>query len=157
LNSLHNRLGHRQGSADFEIARYVLSMIQLEGKLRREPEMIERVGARISELRPNNDDSSQIDDELFEQLGKLYTETISLLQPRIIVQGEQGHLAKEFIAARVRATLLAGIRSAYLWAQLGGRRWHLFFRRRWYSSNAGLLLAELGNLDFARGGAQNDL
>jgi CII-binding regulator of phage lambda lysogenization HflD len=30
----------------------------------------------------------------------------------------------------VRSLLLAGIRSAYLWRQLGGRRWKLAFQRQ---------------------------
>ena len=35
-----------------------------------------------------------------------------------------------FAADLIRALLLAGIRSAFLWRQLGGRRWKLLFRRR---------------------------
>ncbi len=31
---------------------------------------------------------------------------------------------------QTRALLLAGIRSAFLWRQLGGRRWRLLFQRR---------------------------
>lgn len=32
-------------------------------------------------------------------------------------------------AAKIRALLLAGIRSARLWRQLGGHRWQLVFSR----------------------------
>jgi high frequency lysogenization protein len=46
-----------------------------------------------------------------------------------MVSGEHGHLNNPAIAAKVRATLLAGIRSAVLWRQLGGRRWQLLFAR----------------------------
>lgn len=143
LVGLRDKLGHRQDAADFEIARYVLSMIQLEGKLRREPEMIQRIARRIGELQADKDCSISVDQALFEQLAELYISTVSLLQPRIIVQGEQGHLAKPLVAAEVRSVLFAGIRSAYLWAQLGGRRWHLFLKRKAYSIYAKLILAEL--------------
>lgn len=143
LNSLHEKLGNRRGAADFEIARYVFSMIQLEAKLRREPEMVQQIGKRIHELGTADHLSNVVNDALFEQLGDVYAETISLLQPRIVVQGKHGHLAKALIAARVRATLLAGIRSAYLWAQLGGRRWHLFLKRSIYAAHAGLILSEM--------------
>jgi len=34
------------------------------------------------------------------------------------------------VANRIRALLLAGIRSAVLWYQLGGRRWRLVVYRR---------------------------
>ena len=44
--------------------------------------------------------------------------------------GDPNVLQREENAARVRALLLAGIRSAVLWRQTGGRRWQLIFRRR---------------------------
>ena len=34
------------------------------------------------------------------------------------------------VADRIRALLLAGVRLAWLWQQLGGRRWHLILRRK---------------------------
>jgi high frequency lysogenization protein len=39
-------------------------------------------------------------------------------------------LQMEHVADRIRALLLAGVRLAWLWQQLGGRRWHLILRRR---------------------------
>ena len=47
------------------------------------------------------------------------------------------------IAAKVRATLLAGIRSAVLWRQSGGNRWQLIFGRRKIIEQAGRLLKGL--------------
>ena len=43
-------------------------------------------------------------------------------------------------AERIRALLLAGIRSATLWRQLGGNRWQLFFSRRKILKDAYALL-----------------
>ena len=40
------------------------------------------------------------------------------------------HLQQTDTAAKIRALLLAGIRSARLWRQLGGHRWQLIFSRR---------------------------
>ncbi len=40
------------------------------------------------------------------------------------------HLQQTDNAAKIRALLLAGIRSARLWRQLGGHRWQLIFSRR---------------------------
>ena len=40
------------------------------------------------------------------------------------------HLQVSSNAARIRALLLAGIRSARLWRQLGGSRWQMVFSRR---------------------------
>jgi len=58
-----------------------------------------------------------------------------------MVSGEHGHLANPVIAAKVRAALLAGIRSAVLWRQLGGRRWQLLFSRGKIARTAAELLA----------------
>jgi high frequency lysogenization protein len=46
------------------------------------------------------------------------------------VRGDVNYLKNELIACKVRAALFAGIRSAVLWRQVGGKRWHLLFRRK---------------------------
>ena len=66
------------------------------------------------------------------KLGHLYKETISTLGPKIIVSGEQPYLSNENNASKVRAVLLAGIRSAVLWRQCGGSRWQFFFGQKAY-------------------------
>jgi len=59
----------------------------------------------------------------------VYEETIAHLGKRVQVTGEAGRLQQDSVAAEVRALLLGGIRFAWLWHQLGGRRWHLVLRR----------------------------
>ena len=49
---------------------------------------------------------------------------------RIQVAGDPDLLKRESVADTIRAELLAGVRFAWLWQQLGGRRWHLVLRRR---------------------------
>jgi high frequency lysogenization protein len=73
---------------------------------------------------------------LIEKLAELYTQTISTLTPRIMVNGEHGHLENPVIAAKVRTALFAGIRSAFLWHQLGGNRWQLLFSRKKIANEA---------------------
>ena len=46
------------------------------------------------------------------------------------MQGEPARLQDEDNAARIRALFLAGVRAAFLWHQLGGRRWRLLFQRK---------------------------
>jgi high frequency lysogenization protein len=81
---------------------------------------------------------------LVEKLAELYTQTISTLTPRIMVNGEHGHLSNPLIAAKVRAALFAGIRSAFLWHQLGGSRWQLLFSRKKIAGEAANILENLG-------------
>jgi len=124
-------------------------MMHLEKLLRRKPEMQDSIRQGIettqeqmkffeSEMDADPDD---VHPKLVDKLAELYTRTISLLGPRIMVSGEHGHLANPVVAARVRATLLAGIRSAVLWRQLGGRRLQLLFSRRKVARTAAELLA----------------
>lgn len=129
---------------DFELARYVLALIQLAGKLARKPTTLQEMATEI-EIIASNRQGSNIAFDTIDDLAQLYTHTISTLTPRIVVSGEHGYLTDPRTAARVRAILLAGIRAAFLWLQLGGRRWHLIFSRKKIAQAAGILLAELAD------------
>jgi len=135
LELLNSKLTGKTKPSDMEMARYVVALVQLEGSLRRNPKMLEDIRQGIDTARAqmkffeNDAPADGVHPLLMEKLAQLYSQTISTLTPRIMVSGEHGHLANPAIAARVRATLLAGIRSAVLWRQLGGRRWQLLFSR----------------------------
>jgi high frequency lysogenization protein len=60
-----------------------------------------------------------------------------------MVAGEQRHLSDPENADRIRAVLLAGIRSAVLWRQCGGVRWKLLFHRGRLQQEARRLLKSL--------------
>nr|MBA3485935.1 DUF489 family protein [Lysobacter sp.] len=68
--------------------------------------------------------------DVLSALGALYAETLSHLRPRVLVQGNPHYLGQATVVAEVRAVLLAAIRSAVLWRQLGGSLWDLLLRRR---------------------------
>ena len=89
------------------------------------------------------DNGETLHPRLVEKLAELYTQTISTLTPRIMVNGEHGHLSNPAIAAKVRAALFAGIRSAFLWHQLGGSRWQLLFSRKKIAGEAATILESL--------------
>ena len=67
---------------------------------------------------------------IYASLGGLYSDTISQLNPRIMVSGEPTILNNPDTANKVRTLLLCAIRSAVLWQQLGGSRWQLLFKRK---------------------------
>lgn len=60
----------------------------------------------------------------------LYAENLSNLRPRVMVIGNPLYLHQPAQVQRIRALLLAAVRAAVLWRQLGGRRWHLLLRPR---------------------------
>ncbi len=152
LTLLRDQLHVRVQTPDIEGIRYILSLIQLERTLAKRPDMLARIGHDITHAETQmkffeeteNTGDDPVHPRLVEKLAELYTQTISTLTPRIMVNGEHGNLTHPAIAAGVRAALLAGIRSAVLWRQLGGRRWQLLFMRRNIGAQAAAILKKMG-------------
>jgi high frequency lysogenization protein len=146
LDLLRNKLGGVTDAGDVEIAKYVISMIHLESQLRRHPEMQDAVRRGIEAIQSQmkffeaSENGEAVHPRLVEKLAELYSQTISTLTPRIMVNGEHGHLSNPLIAAKVRAALFAGIRSAFLWRQLGGNRWQLLLGRKKIAGEATKIL-----------------
>lgn len=105
-----------------EILRYTLQLIELARTLGGVPQVVEKLGRLLDTVEPADLDEAR--------LGSIYQQTISTLGKRIQVTGDPQVLQQEAVADRIRALLLAGVRLAWLWHQLGGRRWHLILRRR---------------------------
>jgi len=148
LELLRHKLAGETDPGDIEIVKYVLSMMQLERRLQRQPDMQEAIRRRIEAaqsqmkfFQPEGDGGAH--PRLIEKLAELYTQTLSTLTPRIMVNGDHGYLGNPQIAAKVRAALFAGIRSAFLWRQLGGNRWQLLLGRKRIAAEAARILADL--------------
>ncbi|HWO99925.1 MAG TPA: high frequency lysogenization protein HflD [Methylococcus sp.] len=129
--------------ADADLARYMAILVFLERKLVRQPEMMEKIRAAVMRAAQQAESSGEIDDGVFALLAEVYQQTVSRLRPRVLVQGEPGHLTDVANANRIRALLLAGIRSVVLWRQCGGARWKLLFQRPALHREARRLLATL--------------
>ena len=138
-----------------ELIRYTLGMLVLRNKLINNNVMQDKIRAKLAQISPLGPASSARHNEVpeggeqklrehsYEQLARLYQDTISTLPYRIQVQGKAAELNNEQIANRIRALLLAGIRSAVLWYQLGGRRWRLVFYRKRIQETAGNIRRKL--------------
>jgi high frequency lysogenization protein len=74
------------------------------------------------------------------RMASLYGEVISPLRPRVMVNGQPRHLQQDGVVERIRAALLAAVRAAVLWHQIGGRQWQLLFKRKQWSMLARGLL-----------------
>ncbi len=130
LSTLSGVLSKQTRQQDIEVLRYALNLINLEAKLRRDKDMLDVIGSRIDQARHTASHFGYTHPNLIANLGSVYTDTISTFRLRIQVSGQPSILQREENAAKVRALLLAGIRSAVLWHQTGGRRWQLIFNRR---------------------------
>ena len=141
LRRLEALVGNQRSQEHTEVVRYTLGMLVLRNKLMSNNEMQEVLHRRLQHISPLiGGEESMIEDSQvagfstqehsFQQLAKLYQDTISTLSYRVQVQGRVDFLKDEKVANRIRALLLAGIRSAVLWYQLGARRWRLVVYRR---------------------------
>lgn len=140
FKTLLNQLSKDSQQRDMDIARYVVSMLFLERQLMKKPDMLEILSSGVELAARQAEHFSTTHENVISNLADLYSRTISKIGPRIMVNGEQSYLETTAISNKIRAVLLAGIRSAVLWHQLGGRRWHIIFNRRRYIQNAKLLL-----------------
>lgn len=140
LRTIQEIFSNDRRRENVEIARYTLDMLLLRNKLSGSERMQATLRQRLAGINPlefaDVTESEQAQrqllhqDHIFEQLAKLYQDTISTLSYRIQVQGKLENLRNDNIANRIRTLLLGGIRSAVLWYQLGGRRWRLVFYRK---------------------------
>lgn len=138
LQTIQDMFGSDRVQALGEVIRYTHGIMLLRNRLMEDVEMQDTLRRRIQYLDPlpkrfDEDENSRQSDHqerILQQLANLYQDTISTLSFRIQVQGKIENLKNEQIANRIRALLLAGIRSAVLWYQLGGRRWRLVVHRK---------------------------
>jgi high frequency lysogenization protein len=114
-----------------EQARYAASLVFLEHQLAKQPAMLKTIFTGIDRAQTQSEHFGLLHENVLANLGDIYHTTISTLQPRIMVNGEQEYLSRPDIVNKIRACLLAGIRSAILWKHCGGTRWKfLFFRKK---------------------------
>jgi high frequency lysogenization protein len=133
--------GQRHGIVA-DITRYTLSLVVLEKKLSANANALNTLGERIQGLQRQLDHFDVMSDTLISAMAGIYVDVISPLGPRIQVTGSPAVLQSAQVQAKVRATLLAGIRAAVLWRQSGGSRLQLMFSRNRLSTQARQILAQ---------------
>lgn len=128
---------------EVEITRYVLTLLHLERKLHKRRDLLNTISEGLQQAEHRLQHFPLTHDNILAGLAELYSNTVSTLPPRIMVNGEQGHLQHAEVQARVRALLLAGMRSAVLWRQNGGNRLVLLLRRKAILEEARRLQAQI--------------
>ena len=115
---------------DEHLPRLGLAVLQLERRFVQDDAMTEKV---LSGIRAQADNAQRLGSahpDVIAALGTLYADTLSHLRPRVLVQGNPHYLGQPGVVAEVRAVLLAAVRSAVLWRQLGGSYWDFVLRKR---------------------------
>lgn len=134
---------NKQDAESVEVMRYCLMVIQLERSLMKRPAMLAQVGDGIDNARSQAEHFSTTHSNVLANLAGLYTDTLSELNPRIMVNGDQVHIGNSENVNRIRSLLLAAVRSAVLWRQKGGTRLQLIFTRKRYLNEIKRIIGEL--------------
>lgn len=127
---------------DIEMTKYAIAVMVLERKLIKHENLLTSIVEGISNAKAQLAHYPMTHENVIANLANVYTETISTLKPRIIVNGENNHISNPNNANKIRALLLAAIRAAVLWRQCGGTRWQLLLKRKETLNQAKRLLDE---------------
>ena len=130
LNNLSAMLANQQGEETRDVVRYVFNLLYLERKFAGNSEMMAVVHSRLQHASFKAEHFAGHVNDVCHSVSGIYQDTLSKLRFRVKVNGSAQHLQDRQNADIIRATLLAGLRSAFLWRQLGGRRWKLLLQRK---------------------------
>jgi high frequency lysogenization protein len=145
LQLLSQQLNRKRYRTDPELLRYLINIMYLEKRLRNRPKILAEIADQIKQLEQQTGDIFSIHPDTIARLADIYLSTISTMTPRIQIRGEETHLRQPENIERVRALLLAGIRSAVLWRQMGGSRLHLLFYSRQLLQETRILIQRLSD------------
>ncbi|XOV78391.1 MAG: high frequency lysogenization protein HflD [Aestuariibacter sp.] len=129
LQALLLQLSSTKSAKDTELTRYIASLLTLERKLNRSGDAVSQIGQRIADVQRQVQHFSLFDPQIISNLASIYKDNISPLTHKIQVAGNPTILKQQTVQDKVRALLLAGIRSAFLWRQLGGKRRDIILKR----------------------------
>ncbi|MBL6735454.1 MAG: high frequency lysogenization protein HflD [Shewanellaceae bacterium] len=110
--------------------RYVLGVLMLERKLAKQPQTMKNLAHRLQDIERQRQHFQLTDPQILANLASIYSDIISPLGPKIMINGRPEHINNTHNQYKIRALLLATVRAAVLWRQLGGKRRHLIFNRR---------------------------
>ena len=129
LHNLSSILADRNARENMDIVRYLFALLYLERRFAGNPDMMSVVRSRLEHTSFRAEHFEAHVNELCHSVSGIYQDTLSKQRFRIKVTGSSQHLQNAQNADVIRALLLAGVRAAFLWRQLGGRRWKLLLNR----------------------------
>ena len=128
LDFLRRQLVGDAFSRDGEVSRYFEAIGILVKNMNRKDEVLNKLRTELTKQSlPINEDNL---DQHALFLSELYLSTISTVEPRIIVNGDNKYLTDKKNAAMIRSLLLCAIRSYILWQQSGGSKFRIFIFKK---------------------------
>ena len=128
LDFLRRQLVGDAFSKDGEVSRYFEAIGILVKNMNKKDEVLNKLRTELTKQSlPINEDNL---DQHALFLSELYLSTISTVEPRIIVNGDNKYLTDKKNAAMIRSLLLCAIRSYILWQQSGGSKFRIFIFKK---------------------------
>ena len=128
LDFLRRQLVGDAFSRDGEVSRYLEAIGILVKNMNKKDEVLNKLRTELTrQSMPINEDNL---DQHALFLSELYLSTISTVEPRIIVNGDNKYLTDKKNAAMIRSLLLCAIRSYILWQQSGGSKFRIFIFKK---------------------------
>ncbi len=142
LQLIVDQLGDKP-QKDVELTRYIVGVLAVERRLNKTPANLRKLADKLQHLERQLQHFSITDDNMLANLADIYSDCISSLGGRIQIYGQPELLKQPSVQHKVRALLLAAIRSAVLWRQAGGSRLNFIFKRRKLVAQAQQMLSQL--------------
>ncbi|MFT4994453.1 MAG: high frequency lysogenization protein [Paraglaciecola sp.] len=130
FSTLVNQLSHQANNKDSEVTRYIANLLGIERKLSGNRALMGKLADRMSQIQRQQAHMDLFEHQMLSNLASIYSDLISPIGAKIQVAGNPALLQKNDNQNKVRALLLAGVRAAVLWRQLGGKRRHILFKRQ---------------------------
>ena len=128
LDFLRRQLVGDAFSRDGEVSRYFEAIGILVKNMNKKDDVLNKLRTELTkQSMPINEDNL---DQHALFLSELYLSTISTVEPRIIVNGDNKYLTDKKNAAMIRTLLLCAIRSYVLWQQSAGSKFRLFMFKK---------------------------
>ena len=128
LDFLRRQLVGDAFSRDGEVSRYFEAIGILVKNMNKKDDVLNKLRTELTrQSMPINEDNL---DQHALFLSELYLSTISTVEPRIIVNGDNKYLTDKKNAAMIRSLLLCAIRSYILWQQSGGSKFRIFLFKK---------------------------
>lgn len=127
---LIHQLSGQTTTKDVEVTRYIAGIMALSKRLLRSSSALERLSVSLDNIERRLEHFELTSPSVVQNFADTYREVISPLGQKIQVVGNPEILKHPDVQNKVRALLLAGVRAAVLWRQLGGQRRQFIFNRQ---------------------------
>ena len=129
LRVLQDVLGGNDKANYRQVVRYALGVLYLQRQLAKKPELLSIIRNRLEHAAIKAEHFAENPQAVTNSIAAVYQDTVSTFKFRLQISGSMQQLQNPKNADSIRALLLAAIRAAVLWRQMGGNRWQLLFSR----------------------------